>query len=87
MKGALVRQVSAGGPGDQAGLRVDDVILEFNGRDISGPWALRWAMSLAGVGSVAKLSVRRASGQMHELHVRLGDASELPPAPEEEPAP
>lgn len=87
LKGALVRQVSEGGPGDQAGLRVDDVILAFNGRDIPGPWALRWAMSLAGVGTVVKLTVRRATGQLVELNVRLGDASELPPPPEEESQP
>jgi len=37
LKGALVRQVSPGGPGEQAGLVVDDVILEFNGRAIPGP--------------------------------------------------
>ena len=87
LKGALVRQVSKGGPGEEAGLRVDDVIIGFNGREIPGPWALRWAMSLAGVGSVAKLSVRRATGQVVELSVRLGDSSELPPPPEEEAAP
>lgn len=84
LKGALVRQVTESGPGDQAGLQVDDVILEFNGRDIPGPWALRWAMSLAGVGTVVKLSVRRATGQLADLSVRLGDASDLPPPPEEE---
>jgi serine protease Do len=86
LKGALVRQVSEGGPGAQAGLAVDDVILEFNGRDIPGPWALRWAMSLAGVGSVVKLVVRRATGQLQDLEVKLGDSSELPALPEEEPA-
>jgi serine protease Do len=87
LKGALVRQVSEGGPGDQAGLAVDDVIVEFNGRDIPSPWALRWAMSLAGVGTLVKLVVRRPTGQVAELSVKLGNASELPPTPEEEPAP
>ena len=87
LKGALVRQVSDGGPGDRAGLQVDDVIVRFNGRDIPGPWALRWAMSLAGVGSMVKLTVRRAGGQMVELSVRLGDATDLPPPPETEPPP
>jgi len=77
--------VTEGGPGAQGGLAVDDVILEFNGREIPGPWALRWAMSLAGVGSVVKLVVRRAGGQLQELEVRLGDSSELPSLPEEEP--
>ena len=45
------------------------------------------AMSLAGVGSVVKLTVRRTGGQVVELSVRLGDATELPPPPESEPAP
>jgi serine protease Do len=84
LKGALVRQVSEGGPGAQAGLNADDVILEFNGRDIPGPWALRWALSLSAVGSTAKLLVRRPPGQLLELNVRLGDASDLPQLPEEE---
>ena len=73
LKGALVRQVTEGGPGARAGLAVDDVILEFNGREIPGPWALRWAMSLAGVGSVVKLVVRRVAGQHQEL--RCGSAT------------
>lgn len=87
LDGALVRQVSPAGPGARAGLRIDDVILEFNGRPISSPWALRWAMSLAGVGTVVKLKVRRASGQLAELYVRLGDASELPAVQEPEASP
>jgi hypothetical protein len=44
-------------------------------------------MSLAGVGTVVKLSVRRVGGQVLELTVRLGDATELPPPPESDPAP
>ena len=72
--------------GLQFGVAVDDVILEFNGREIPGPWALRWAMSLAGVGSVVKLVVRRGAGQLLDLEVKLGDSSALPALPEEEPA-
>jgi serine protease Do len=87
LKGALVRQVNEGGPGDRAGLAVDDVIIAFNGRDIPGPWALRWAMSLAGVGTQVKLTVRRSGGQLVDLTVRLGDATELPPPQEPDPAP
>ena len=69
------------------GAAKNHVILEFNGRPIPDPWALRWAMNLAGVGSVVKLVVRRASGQLQELQVKLGDSTDLPTLPEEEPAP
>lgn len=74
LRGALVRSVAQGGPGARAGLRVDDVIESFNGRSVDSPWALRWAMSLAGVGNVVKLGVRRRSGRRDELRVRLAKA-------------
>jgi serine protease Do len=73
--GALVRSVLAGGPGDRAGLKPDDVILAIDGETIPGPEKLRWRASLAGVGKAVRLRVARGKRDF-EVKVTLGD---LPP--------
>lgn len=70
-KGALVRGVQPGGPGDKAGLALDDVILAFNGAEIVDPEALRWQASIAGVGAQATLKVARGE-RVFDLKVTLG---------------
>jgi serine protease Do len=79
--GALVRVVVPGGPADRAGLRVDDVIVAFEGEAVPGPERLRWKASLAGVGHTATLRVIRG-GRSFDIKVTLG---ELPERPETEP--
>jgi serine protease Do len=71
-QGALVRRVASGGPADQAGLKVDDVIIGFQGQNIPGPERLRWAASLAGVGSTVALRVVRGP-RAFDLRVKLGE--------------
>ena len=78
-QGALIRSVLPGGPGDRAGLRVDDVIVAFEGEAVPGPEILRWRASLAGVGKTVALRVVRGE-RTFELKVTLGD---LPPPQEE----
>lgn len=73
--GALVRGVAPGGPADRAGIRKDDVVVGFQGNPISGPEDLRWKASLAGVGSVVRVEVRRGK-RAFDLKVKL---AELPP--------
>ncbi|MFC1642390.1 S1C family serine protease [Myxococcota bacterium] len=80
--GAVVRQVDPRGPADQAGLRVNDVIVAFDGEPIPGPDKLRWLASLAGVGETALLRVMRGKLEL-EIRVRLGELA----AEEEEEAP
>ncbi|MFO0660321.1 MAG: trypsin-like peptidase domain-containing protein [Polyangiaceae bacterium] len=70
-KGALVRGVQPGGPGDKAGLAVDDVIMAFNGVEIVDPEALRWQASIAGVGAQATVKVARGE-RVFDLKVTLG---------------
>jgi serine protease Do len=55
----LVGQVVAGGPGDEAGLRSGDVIVEFDGQLVDGKEMLRWLASIGGVGRKVSLKVRR----------------------------
>ncbi len=70
-KGALVRGVKGGGPADQAGIAVDDVIIAFDGILIPDPNALRWYASIFGVGKSARVRVARGAREF-EVQVLLG---------------
>lgn len=80
--GALVTQVVRGGPGDQAGILVDDVITSFEGSPGLGPNRLRWLTSVAGVGKAVRVTVQR-SGRRVPLTVTLGglEAPQAAPPP------
>lgn len=80
--GSLVTRVTRGGPGDRAGIQVDDVIVGFDGTEGPGPNRLRWLTSVSGVGKSVRVKVRRDSRE-RELVVELG---ELQAAPEEAPS-
>lgn len=73
--GAVVTEVMAGGPGDQAGLRPKDIVLEFGGQQVAGKEALRWMASIAGVGHQAQVKVKRGPREF-ELTVKLSALSE-----------
>jgi serine protease Do len=68
--GVLVSVVVPGGPADKAGLKVDDVIVSFQGEVLPSPDRLRWVASLAGVGKTVTLRVARG-GRMFDLQVKL----------------
>ena len=70
--GALVVGVNPGGPGDQAGLEVGDVILGFNGEEIEEARELPWLASVAGVGGNVEIDVLR-DGSRTRLPVVLGE--------------
>jgi serine protease Do len=71
-RGALVKRVVAGGPGDRAGIRMDDVIVGFQGEPVRGPEQLRWKASLAGVGKRVSVRVQRGKREF-DLWVVLGE--------------
>ncbi len=86
--GVLVSVVVPGGPADKAGLKVDDVILSFQGEVLPNPDRLRWVASLAGVGKTVTLRVARG-GRMFDLQVKLEalperNAPSMPPDPNDE---
>ncbi len=60
LSGALVAQVSPGGPAQKAGLQRGDLVLKFDGIDIDDAERLRWLSANAGVGKEVTLQVRRA---------------------------
>jgi Do/DeqQ family serine protease len=75
--GVLVNSVQAGGPAEQAGLKVGDVVIAVNGREVEDPEGLRFRIATLPVGSVAQLTVNRA-GQEKILTVKLTPPPDRP---------
>jgi serine protease Do len=68
---AVVTSVVPGGPGDLAGLRQGDLIVEFDGQIVGGKEMLRWLASIGGVGRRVAVKVRRGP-RVLEMWVTLG---------------
>jgi len=69
-RGALVSEVIAGGPAAQAGLRVGDVILQFDGKTVARHQDLAFAAARATSGKTVLVKVWRGGGE-HVLSLRL----------------
>jgi len=74
-KGALISQVLADSPAEKAELRVGDVILRFNGKEIATSSALPPLVGESPVNEAAKLDVLRR-GRIHEVMVMIGELPE-----------
>ncbi len=70
--GALVGDVTSGGPSEKAGVKQGDIITEFNGTKVTSASQLRNLVAAAAPGSEAKLSVLR-DGKSTDLTVKLGE--------------
>ena len=70
-KGVLIRQVVAGQPADQGGVKPNDVVLAVNGTALEGPRDLQRIISSTPVGRTVKLKVWR-EGKPTELDVVVG---------------
>ena len=75
--GALVAAVTAGSPGADAGLKQGDVVLSFNGTEITQLRDLPRAVAATAPGATATLKVWR-NGQSTELKAKIGDAPQNP---------
>lgn len=71
-KGALIGDVVKGGPADKAGVKKNDVVVSFQGKDITGAAMLRNEISMAPIGGDARMVILR-SGKRQEITVRIGD--------------
>ena len=71
-QGALVSDVVAGGPADEAGLRQGDVIETLNGRPVSDSNELRNTIAATAPGTSVELTVRR-DGQSVDVTATLGE--------------
>jgi serine protease Do len=69
-RGVLIGDVSPNGPAQAAGLQRGDIILEVNGKPMTGSNQLRMAISMMQPGSEAKLKVIR-DGSQRELTIKL----------------
>ena len=94
-RGAIVQHVTSGSPAERAGLKVYDVILEVEGREVFNNQELIRDISGRPPGSVARLEVLR-DGRRHLLPVKLAErparedelqAQPSPAAPGEAPVP
>ncbi len=62
--GVLVNSVYPGGPADRAGVRVGDVVLAVDGREVADPAALRFRIATRPVGSTATLITARGGREV-----------------------
>ncbi len=69
-RGAEVTQLVAGGPAEKAGVKVGDVILEFDGQHVQGYEELQRLVRDMPAGRVAKLGVWR-NGAMQTIDVKI----------------
>lgn len=76
--GVLISNIYPGGPADQAGLKVGDVILKVDGREIADPESLRYRIATAKVGGAVKIEIWR-DGAPATLSMSLKPAPEMPP--------
>ena len=70
--GALVGDVTAGGPSDKAGVKQGDIVTEFNGTKVTSASQLRNLVASATPGSEAKLGILR-EGKSTDVTVKLGE--------------
>jgi serine protease Do len=57
--GVIIKQIQPGGPADIGGLKVNDIILKIDGREIADVQDLRFRLATYTVGGTAKLLVMR----------------------------
>jgi serine protease Do len=73
--GALIAEVTAGGPAEKAGIKAKDVILTFDGKDISESRKLSRVVADTRVGNEVPVVLWR-DGQRKTLQVKVGELDE-----------
>lgn len=70
--GALISDVTADGPADEAGIKQGDVIVEYQGERVEDPAALQRMVTRTPVGTKAAVKVLR-DGHDKELTIKVGE--------------
>jgi serine protease Do len=79
-KGVLIRQVVAGQPADQGGIRANDVVVSVDGAAVEGPRDLQRIISSTPVGQSVKISLMR-EGKETQVAVTVGAYQAAPRVP------
>jgi serine protease Do len=74
-KGALVAEVVKGGPAEKGGLKKNDVVIAYQGKEISDSGMFRNEVANTPIGSEAKVTVLR-DGKKVELTIKVGSLEE-----------
>jgi len=75
LKGVLIVDAAKGGPADKAGLRKNDVVIAYRGKEILDSSTLRNVVAETPVGTEAKVTVLR-NGKREEFSVKIGTLEE-----------
>ena len=75
-RGALIADVTKGGPADKAGLKRGDVVLEYGGEKIQDGASLRNKVASTTIGEVMNVTVWRDKKKM-EFAVKIGNLEDL----------
>lgn len=81
-RGVIVTRVEKNSPAERAGLRVDDIIVEFNGKKIEHVNDLTVAVSTTPPGSTVRIKVIRG-GSIKEITAKVGEYRERSVATED----
>lgn len=76
--GVLVNRVEPGSPADRAGIRLGDIVMAVNGREVAGAEALRFHVATLPMGEEAELTVLR-DGEELTLDLPVEPPPENPP--------
>jgi len=71
-KGALVLDVAKDGPADQAGIRKDDLIIDYRGKPVTNVDGLRDAVANTAIGQEVPVTILRGEKEQ-QLTVKIGD--------------
>src|SRR6266571_2505943 len=74
-QGALIADVVKGGPAEQAGLKKGDVVMAYQGKDVTSADALRNAVAITPSGQEVKMTILRG-GQKQELTATVRNLEE-----------
>jgi serine protease Do len=72
VKGVLVSDVTKGGPAEKAGMKKNDVIVAYGGKEVTDSAILRNRVADSPIGEETKVTVMR-NGQQEVLNIRIGN--------------